>query len=574
MEKRFLLSLLMLLSLLDVVAVEIDGIYYNLDSDKQVAEVISGPKGYSGSIDIPSFITYREIQYSVTSISIGAFYNCKDLTSITIPISVTYIPSSAFQGCVSLVTIVIPESVTSIGDYAFLDTEWYKNQPDGLVYAGKVLYKHKGTIPENTSIKIREGTLGIAAHAFEVLGRNNIIAVTIPNSLINIDYGAFTGCTGITSVTIPNSVTNIGPDVFAGCSSLKTITLPDNLKEICTNTFRDCRSLTSITIPKNVTKISDAAFYKCSSLSSVTILGSPVLYNGNMGVFYNSAFVECPLKEVTIEGVNVSMPFQKITSIEKVILKDNVRVIKENVFEGCKGITHITFGGYIENIESKAFAGLEKLEEVTCYSKNVPNTNRTAFENSYVDYATLYVPEESIGAYKNTAPWSGFKQTLPIKNTLPDDAEQCSIPTIKYENGILTFDCTTENVTFVSNITDTDIKQHYNATISLTATYRINVYAAKKGCKNSEIATATLCWIDVDPKTEGITNGVANVRANPVLIQSNGNVLSISGAPEGAEINVYTLSGQQIRTAVSPDDATEGLHKGLYIVGKKKVMVK
>ena len=49
---------------------------------------------------------------------------------------------------------------------------------------------------------------------------------------------------------------------------------------------------------------------------------------------------------------------------------------------------------------------------------------------------------------------------------------------------------------------------------------------------------------------------------------------SVSLDDNNSPVNVYTLSGQQIRTAVSPDDATEGLHKGLYIVGKKKVMVK
>ena len=56
---------------------------------------------------------------------------------------------------------------------------------------------------------------------------------------------------------------------------------------------------------------------------------------------------------------------------------------------------------------------------------------------------------------------------------------------------------------------------------------------------------------------EGITNGVANVRANPVLIQSNGNVLSILGAPEGAEINVYNLSGQKVGSAKVASESTD-----------------
>ncbi|MET2999605.1 leucine-rich repeat protein, partial [Flavobacterium psychrophilum] len=48
-------------------------------------------------------------------------------------------------------------------------------------------------------------------------------SVTIPNSVTDIENGAFFSCSGLTSVTIPNSVTAIGKDAFAGCRSLKTV---------------------------------------------------------------------------------------------------------------------------------------------------------------------------------------------------------------------------------------------------------------------------------------------------------------------------------------------------------------
>ena len=68
--------------------VEVDGIYYNLVSEGNVAEVTTWVKPYSGSIIIPYSIKVYDVDYAVTSIGDFAFFNCSDLTSITIPNSV------------------------------------------------------------------------------------------------------------------------------------------------------------------------------------------------------------------------------------------------------------------------------------------------------------------------------------------------------------------------------------------------------------------------------------------------------------------------------------------------------
>ena len=134
---------------------------------------------------------------SVKTIDRWAFRVCNSLTSIDIPNSVITIGDEAFWGC-PLTLITIPNSVTSIGIDAFKNTPWYDNQPDGMVYAGKVAYKYKGEMPSNTSIELIEGTLGIAG-------------------------GAFYNCSGLTSIIIPSSVTNIGSGTFIFCSNLSSI---------------------------------------------------------------------------------------------------------------------------------------------------------------------------------------------------------------------------------------------------------------------------------------------------------------------------------------------------------------
>lgn len=114
------------------------------------------------------------IPNSVTSIGVGAFSGCRDLTSITIPNSVTSIGLGAFAGCNSLTSVNFGNSLTTIGSSAFFTC-------DGLT------------------------------------------SVTIPNSVITIGEQAFWDCNDLISVTIPNSVTSIGGGAFADCTKLQEV---------------------------------------------------------------------------------------------------------------------------------------------------------------------------------------------------------------------------------------------------------------------------------------------------------------------------------------------------------------
>ena len=99
--------------------VEVDGIYYNLISKGNIAEVTQGDVKYSGSITIPSSIKVNDVDYAVTSIGTSAFSSCSGLTSVTIPNSVTSIEAFVFNSCSSLTSVTIPNSVKSIGQNAF-----------------------------------------------------------------------------------------------------------------------------------------------------------------------------------------------------------------------------------------------------------------------------------------------------------------------------------------------------------------------------------------------------------------------------------------------------------------------
>ena len=170
MKKQLLLAILMTLPLTTwAYDVLVDGIYYNLSGNEAAVTNETGNRvsnSYSGSVSIPSSITYNGTVYNVTAIEDYAFACCYGLSSIEIPNSVTTIGDETFWNLWRLSSIEIPNSVTTIGDQAFYSC-------NGLAY------------------------------------------VEMPNSVTSIGESAFSYCTGLTSVIIPNSVTSIGSSAFS-----------------------------------------------------------------------------------------------------------------------------------------------------------------------------------------------------------------------------------------------------------------------------------------------------------------------------------------------------------------------
>lgn len=124
MKKFFTLIAIIFISLSAFAnGVEIDGIYYLLNTEKKTASVTymgtnhTTDNAYTGKIVIPEVVHY-DTDYTVTAVGDRAFYNCKTMTDIVIPATVTSIGSQAFCYCYALKELTFPATVTYVGSYA------------------------------------------------------------------------------------------------------------------------------------------------------------------------------------------------------------------------------------------------------------------------------------------------------------------------------------------------------------------------------------------------------------------------------------------------------------------------
>jgi hypothetical protein len=270
----------------------VNDIAYNITSNGTV-EVTYGDNAYTGDIEIPAKITDPETntEYTVTTIGDKAFFQCTELTSITLPESITsigdrafafcyYLKSinfpnglttiadRAFYKCYSLTDVTIPEAVTKIGTYAFADCVGFVHVtiPESVKELGSYAFTACSLL-ETVDIKapLTELPTGVLYNS------SSLVDVNLPKTLTSLGESAFEGCTDLTEITLPASVTKIDPYAFADCASLTNITIPAAVTTIGELAFYNCRVLPSITIPNNVTTIGYLAFALCLKLPSITI---------------------------------------------------------------------------------------------------------------------------------------------------------------------------------------------------------------------------------------------------------------------------------------------------------------
>lgn len=379
----------------------VDGIRYQIVDDYSVVVIQLGEPlrsvgdnpTYSGDITIPTVVKYNDVKYNVEGINSYAFQYCANLNSVTISEGVSYIFDYAFVHCPNLTSITIPNSVTYIGYQALHETGWYENQPDGVIYAGKVAYTYKGEMLQDTSIVLKDGIVNITDKAFEDCA--NLVSIKMPSGLLDIGSYAFHNCSKLDTISIPKSVTSIGVEAFDGTAWYNalpdgviyagpmlygrkggdvlgdTLVVQEGTRIINRQSLTRQSRVKAIFFPESVESIGVEAFYHCQNLDSIS-------FPNNLRVISPYAFAEC----VKLESI--TLPF-------------GLSYIGNGAFDRCDNLTNITTQAIYP-----------------------PYLAEDAFPSTVYTNVVLYVPKESINSYKNADGWKQFSNIEAIGGNAVD----------------------------------------------------------------------------------------------------------------------------------------------------------
>ena len=312
------------------------------EASKGLVYAPSGASGYIiagiGSCEdkhiiIPAFIDDKP----VTAIAEGAFTGNLGIERVTLPDSVTVIDKKAFRGCRNLKKVDWSAGLERIGEGAFYGS--------GLTEV---------TLPDSVR------TVQSSAFAF----CEDLKLFRASKGLERIPDYLFDRCTSLETVELNEGLKEIGSNAFDSCESIKTIAIPDSVETIGDSAFLHCSGITSVKLPKNLRTLENLAFTQLTSLREMTIAADAIYFavSGN-------CLIEKRTKTVVAVWGGISFPadgsaseigpflLKDRTDLASVILPEGITAIQVGAFQGCTGLTNVTFPASLQKIQVSVFEG-------------------------------------------------------------------------------------------------------------------------------------------------------------------------------------------------------------------------
>ena len=407
------------------------GVKYSKDGRK----LLKAPTTLSG--------TYS-IKKTTEIICDRAFFDCLNLTSISIPNSVKDIGEWAFAGCSLLSSIDIPNSVISIGNIAFagcLSLKYISIPESVICLNGNPFGDCEGEIECLSANFIYEDDVLFNKDKSEIISFRNqeIESYIIPDSVTSIGDGAFEGCSSLSSLVIPDSVVNIKGNPFylwkgkLECLSAsfiyednvlfnmdksklisnrnqeaKSFIIPNGVMSIEKYAFSDCSSLISISVPKSVTSIGDGAFDGCSSLSSIAISDS--ITSISAWTFDGCSSLRSLVIPDSVTSIG-NEAFRGCSSLCSLVIPDSVTSIRDGAFDGCKSLRSLVIPDSVTSIGDGAFSSCSSLRSLVIPG-SVTSIGDGAF-SSCSSLRSLVIPDSVVNIKGNPfCHWKGKLECL------------------------------------------------------------------------------------------------------------------------------------------------------------------
>lgn len=212
-------------------------------------------------------------------------------------------------------------------------------------------------------------------------GDAGITTLEVPSTIDDKNVVSLKGMgkPALTSVTFaPDShVRTVGG---LGGSSIKEITLPDSVEELGWNAFTGSKTLQTVTWPNNAafTTIPEQAFEGCEQLDDNVVATLPP----SVKTIDYLAFAYCGVPQFYVSDTTV-LTFTQIN------VPGTVERIERNAFEGCSFVSSVTIGDGVKSIGAHAFTYLDPAlagKEIVV-PKSVQSIDLEPFDNTRITSA-------------------------------------------------------------------------------------------------------------------------------------------------------------------------------------------